>query len=171
MLETKKLDVVRQKGSSHGNWIKSWLELPVLCQWPTSTQSAFLQFDYQLRHFHLRTSKFYNLLLHTNWYLFAYSRFTYSCFAYFRPKSVVSPTCKQNYIWTSKWRQTRSWSRLVLENVFEVTSWAITGFVCAKSCSSLVYLPVQVSDIRAGTVEADSSPQRALKVILRDQKT
>ena len=37
------------------------------------------------------------ILLHTNWYLFTYSRF-----AYFRPKSGVSPTCKQNYIWTSK---------------------------------------------------------------------
>ena len=74
------------------------------------------------------------ILLHTNWYLFAYSRFAYSCFVYFRPKSSVSPTCKQNYIWTSKWCQTRSWSRLVLENVFEVTSWAVTGFVCTKSC-------------------------------------
>ena len=43
------------------------------------------------------------ILLHTNWYLFAYSRFAYSRFAYsrfvyFRPKSGVSPTCKQNYI-------------------------------------------------------------------------
>ena len=37
------------------------------------------------------------ILLHTNWYLFAYSRF-----AYFRPKRGISPTSKQNYISKSK---------------------------------------------------------------------
>ena len=59
-----------------------------------------------------------NYLLH--WSRFAYSHFAYSCFAYFRRKSGVSPTCKKLYIWTSKWCQTTSWSRLVFENVFRL---------------------------------------------------
>ena len=83
-----------------------------------------------------------------NWSLFAYSHFAYSRFAYFRPKSGVSPTHRKNYIWASKWCQTTSWSiglslKMYLGHV-KVTSSAITGFVCTKSCSSWVYLPVEV---------------------------
>ena len=49
---------------------------------PRQLNPGCLEFDYHLCHFHLRTSKIYTIiLLHTNWYLFAYSHFAYSRFA------------------------------------------------------------------------------------------
>ena len=89
---------------------------------------------------------------------------------------------KKLYLGT-KWCQTRSWSidlslKMYLGHV-KVTSCAITGFVCTKSCSSWEYLPVQVNNVLVATVEVIQintaeagahSPQRALKAIHRDWK-
>ena len=67
MLETKKLDVVRQKyvEESKKAVVMGIEQSPGLsCQCsasdPRQLKPRYLEFDYHLRHFHLRTSKFYN---------------------------------------------------------------------------------------------------------------
>ena len=69
-------------------------------------------------HSHLLTEE---NMLKSNWYLFAYSRFAYSCFAYFRPKVVFCLLVNQ------------------------ITFGHPSDMSVPRSCSSWVYLPVQVN--------------------------
>ena len=66
---------------------------------PRQLKPGYLEFDYHLHHFHLRTSKFYNYTVANELVPVRLLPFHLLLFCL---QSGVSPTCKQNYIWTSK---------------------------------------------------------------------
>ena len=97
---------------------------------------------------------------------FAYSHFFYSHFAYFRPESGVSPTCKKIIFGHQSDVELHFEVGLSLKMYLGhgiVTSCAITGFVCIKSCSK-VYLPMHVNDVVA-TVEVKQKENKDLFII------